>query len=114
VHVKRDGVLRQRNPIPKDMQRAVVIGVGEKRKSALVVPDLANCLAVEPHRLVRAVREVEVILEESRRAQRAENEEVVSSFLGAKLGGSYNPPVAPPSPNPTSPTLGNLARGNPR
>ncbi len=34
--------------------------------------------------------------EESRRAQRAETEEVVSSFLGAKLGGSYKPSRSSP------------------
>ena len=49
----------------EDLKSTVVTGVSEERQAALVILDLTNRLAVEPHGLVRANGEIEIVPQET-------------------------------------------------
>ena len=49
----------------EDLKSAVVTGVSKERQAALVVLNLTNRLAVEPHRLVRTNGKVQVVPQET-------------------------------------------------
>jgi hypothetical protein len=85
----------------EDLDGAVIAGISKQRESAPVVANRPDCFAVEPHRLVRPIREIQVVPEQSLVV--AADDQVVATRMDIKR---RNPREGEKSVNSASETTG--------